>query len=177
MPLNFVRVAIAVVVTAPQDFIDRYLSEVYPGLGRRLAEQVNEYVHAHALGYYPALDFFESHPGLDPASLAMARHVATIIGDYVADEVVRRLRAPFSNVSVERVQSLAFTMPRVRCSQPDALKALCAHYSPNRVKLEVITSTIVKGDPPGMEQAARQKTLRWLKSRFDNVEITGSRRL
>jgi hypothetical protein len=177
MPLNFVRVAIAMVVTAPQEFIENYLAEIYPSLGPSLAGQVNEYVLAHALGYYPALDYFETHAGPDPNLLAMNRHVASIIADYVADEVARRLRAPFSNVTVERVQSLAFTMPRVRLSQPNALEALCQHYSPNRVKLDVVTSTIVKGDPPGLEQAARQKALRWLRSRFDAVEITGSRRL
>ncbi len=175
--IEIMRVSLTLTVDITMEQLQQEMGELVTAIGPNLARQVDAYVKKESLGYYPPLDFFSSQAGIDPNLLSASEHVASMVCDLVRYKMKTRLREPFSNTRFEKFQSLAYSMPRVLPSDPDAINKLARHYSPNRVRVILSTSSIEKagGNRQGYEKLVVHKAYRWLEDKFDAVEISDAR--
>jgi hypothetical protein len=176
--LGLVPVALTIQVVMAPERLEAQLNTAERSLGRTLAERVDAIVRVEKIGYYPALDFFEDHPGMDPDLIGMVKSLAAQIRKRVKRDVLTHLWPVFSSVQVERATSLAFTLPRVTPAQPDALARLAQHYFPNAVRLELVLTTLDKQHRlEEVEQFSSSKVVRNLRDAFESVNVTATRRL
>ena len=176
--LGFVPVALTLQVVMAPERLDALLNEAEKNVGRSLAECVDTIVRTEKHGYYPALDFFEGHAGMQPELLVMVKTLAAQIRKRVKRDVQTHLWPVFSSVHIERATTLAFTMPRVTPAQPDALAKLAQHYFPNAVRLELVLTTLDKQHRlDEAEKFSSQKVMRNLRDVFDSITVTTTRRL
>jgi len=176
--LRIVPVALTLQVVMAPERLEALLSAAERDLGRTLAERVDAIVRAQTLGYYPALDYFEDQPDMDPELIGTVKAVAAQIRKRVKREVQTLLWPVFSSVQIERATTLAFTLPRMTPAQPDALARLAQHYFPNAVRLELVLSTLDK--QRRLEEAEKfsaNKVMRNLRDAFETVTVTATRRL
>ena len=176
--LGFVPVALTIQLVMAPERLEAQLSSAERSLGRTLAERVDAIVRAEKLGYYPALDYFEDHPGMDPELIGTVEALAAQIRKRVKREVQTQLWPVFSSVQIERTTTLAFTLPRVTPAQPDALARLAQHYFPNAVRLELVLTTLDKQHRlDEAEKFSSSKVVRNLRDTFESVSVTATRRL
>ena len=176
--LGIVPVALTIQVVMAPERLEALLNTAERNLGRTLAERVDQIVRAERLGHYPALGFFEGHPGMDPELIGTAKALAAQIRKRVKREVQMHLWPVFSGVQIERATTLAFTLPRMTPAQPDALTRLAQHYFPNAVRLELVLSMLDK--QRHLEEAEKfssHKVMRNLRDVFDSVRVTATRRM
>ncbi|MGM0592921.1 MAG: hypothetical protein ACQETD_00155 [Pseudomonadota bacterium] len=174
--IEVVTVAANLTVTVPETVVEANVGYLPWVLGENLAGQVDPWVMEQGLGYYPALDFFRDQPeAADPALLQLIDEIATFCAAYARRELRRRLSRAFSSVQVEQVQCIAYTMPRVRPSRSGSPAALAAHYTPNRLKIELLLSSIQKGAFEGIETLTLNKLMRFGREPFEAFQINGSR--
>jgi hypothetical protein len=170
------KVALALKVKVAEELIEQHMPVSVEVIGRHLAEEVDAYTRREHLGYYPPLSYFEEYGGIDSEVLETARNVAWLAAQLVREEVRTRLRAVFSNLRIEAVQSTAFSMPGARPTQPNALTNLTRHVTPDEIRLDLIATLIQKREPgANLERFARNITHRWLVKSFDVVEVTSAR--
>ncbi len=176
--LGFVPVALTIQVVMAPERLEAQLSAAERSLGRTLAERVDAIVRAEKLGYYPALDFFEDHAGMDPELIATVKSLAAQIRKRVKRELQTHLWPVFSSVQIERATTLAFTLPHIKPAQPDALARLAQHYFPNAVRLELVLTTLDKQHRlDEAEKFSSSKVVRNLRDAFESVSVTATRRL
>ena len=176
--LGMVQVALSVQVVIAPERLGALLTESDLTLGRRLAERVDAIVRAERLGYYPALEFFESHAGLEAGSIDALKTLAAHIRKRVKRDVQTHLWPVFSSVQIERATSLAFTLLRLSPTQADALEKLAHHYFPNAVRLDLILGTLDKQHRLEVaEKFSANKVVRNLREVFEFVTVTATRRL
>lgn len=175
--VEIMRVSLTLTIDLSMDQLQQEMGELVTAIGPNLARQVEAYVRKEKLGYYPALDFFNDRVGIDPNLLSASEHIASMVCDLVRYKMKIQLREPFSNTQFEKFQSLAYSMPRVLPSDPDATDKLTRHYSPNRVRVTLSTSSIEKSgsNKEGYQKLVVHKAYRWLEDKFDAVEISDAR--
>ena len=80
----------------------------------------------------------------------------------------------------QTIQTLAFSLPKVRPNQIDAVEQLAKHYTPDSVKIELIL-TMMRRDSEAednrAEPYARKMIFRWLEAEFESLEVTSSKAL
>lgn len=173
MALSFIKLAINFRVRLTEDSMQRHLSASPAVVGEELASQISRYANDHQLGYYPAIDFFLHNGGVEKDLLDAAGNISWLITNLVREEVRSRLRAVFSTIKFESLLTQAYTMPTVRPGQQNAYQRLTDHYTPNQVKVSLVVSILRKEQYlHNIESTARQQVCRWLKARFDELEIT-----
>jgi len=176
--LGIVPVALTLQVVIAPERLDALTNEAEKNIGRLLAASVDSIVRSEKHGYYPALDFFEGHAGMQPELLVMAKTLAAQIRKRVKRDVQTHLWPVFSSVHIERATTLAFTLPRVTPSQPDALAKLAQHFFPNAVRLELVLSTLDKQHRlEDVEKFSSDKAVRNLRDAFESVHVSATRRL
>jgi hypothetical protein len=176
--LGVVPVALTLQVTMASARLEALLNSTEKNLGRTLAERVDKIVRAEKLGYYPALNYFEDHPDIDPELIGAVKSLAAQIRKRVKREIQTHLWPVFSSVQFERATTLAFTLPRVTPVQADALVKLAQHYFPNAVRLELVLSTLDKQHR--LEEAEAfsvDKVVLNLRDVFESVNVTATRRV
>ena len=173
MALNFIQLAVNFKVRLGEEAMQRHMSASPYVVGEELASQISQYASENELGYYPAIDFFMQNGGIEQDLLDAAGNISWLITNLVREEVRIRLRSVFSNIKFESLQTQAFTMPGVRPGQNNAHHLLVDHYTPDQVKVNII-ATMVRKQQSTIEatQMARHQICRWLKSRFESLEIT-----
>jgi hypothetical protein len=170
------KVALALKVKIGEDVIEQHIPVSVEVIGTQLSEEVDAYARRERLGYYPPLSFFEEYGGIDAELLETARNVAWLAAQLAREEVRTRLRTVFSNIRIEAVQSVAFSMPTTRPSQPNALINLTRHCTPDEIRLDLVATLIQKREAgEGLERFARNVVHRWLSKSFDAVEVTSAR--
>lgn len=176
MSLHLNQAALTLEVQLPEQIFARHLPASPYVVGTALAEQVLDYAQRERLGYFPALDFFRELAGaVDGELLEAADHIAWFACTQARGEVQRKLRPVFSSLSVQSIQSLAFTMPGVRPSQPNARRDLARHYTPDSAKLVLLVSAFQKtAQEEAMAKWASHLAYRWLKDSFARVEVTSA---
>ena len=173
MSLNFIKLAINFKVQLSEDSMQRHMSASPYVVGEELANQISDYAKQNELGYYPAIDFFLHNGGIEKDLLDAAGNISWLVTNLVREEVRIRLRPVFSTIKFESLQTQAYTMPGVRPGQNNAYQLLIDHYTPDQVKVNIIASMVQKKQNlHEAEQMARHQICRWLKSRFDALEIT-----
>jgi hypothetical protein len=177
--VHIVRVAASALLKVPEQALEQRLVASPVIVGEELARQVDAYVREHKLGYFPALDYFvRTDAAIEPDVMEALQGVAWFVTNVVRHDVVRRLRGAFSHVALKDVRLVAFTMPGVRPSSPNALHELTQHYTPDRAKVSLEVSTIEKRpNIEGIERLAGSKIVRWLEGHFEHVEITSTQAL
>ena len=147
-------------------------------IGHELAEQVDDYVRRHQLGYYPALDYFSEHGDLDPDLIDAAESMSWLLCRLVRNEFQSKLRHVFSSVKFQTVQTIAYTMPAVRYGKSNALHDLANHYTPLGVKLDIVVSMISKRESTeSVEEFIENALHHWLKDSFESIEVNNVLRL
>lgn len=158
----------------------RHLPRSVEVIGKTLASIAEEYERENKTGYYPALDFFKTLDSVDPNIVASAEQVAWLVAKLAREAIQKKLRPIFSSVHFKSIQTLAFSLPRVRPNEKDAVEKLAEHYTPNRVKVELVV-TMMRRDSEAednrAEPYARKMIFRWLSSEFASVEVSSSKAL
>lgn len=176
--LGIVPVALTLQIVMAAERLSALLNEAEKNIGRSLAERVDTIVRNEKYGYYPALDFFEGHAGMEPELLVQVKTLAAQIRKRVKRDVQTQLWPVFSSVHIERATTLAFTLPRMTPAQPDALARLAQHYFPNAVRLELVLTTLDKQHRlDEAEKFSSDKVVRNLRDVFESVSVTATRRL
>jgi hypothetical protein len=175
--LGIVQVALRVQVEIAPDRLRAVLSEADRRVGHDLAENVERIVRAEGLGYYPAIEYFEGHPGMDVALMDLVKDVAAQVRKRVKREVQTHLWPVFSSLQIEQAESLAFTLPRISFSAKDASEKLAEHLFPNRVRLNLLLGTLDKhARLEEAESITSTKVVRNLRDVFVSVEVSAVRR-
>ena len=176
MPLHIHRLNLSLRIEIADEVIALHSVASPEIVGGELAAAVSEYVRNTGLGYYPALDFFRhlagSETAIDAELLDAAEGLAWLCCNLAREEIQRKLRAVFSTMSLESIQSQAFSMPTIRPGQENALWHLARHYSPNFVKLDIVVTMIQKVPADErLEGFARQLVQGCLKGSFKALEL------
>lgn len=174
--IHITRVTVTALLKIPESVLEAHLVASPTVVGEELARQVLDYAQRAKLGYFPALEYFENvDDAIEADLLDTVRGISWFVGNLVRRELQQRLRAAFSNVHVQDVHLVAFTMPGVRPSDPNALHHLTLHFTPDRVKVVMELSSVEKRPHmEGVEKLAVHKVHRWLDEHFEEVEITSA---
>ena len=178
--MRFDRVLLTLKVRLKEAELLRYLPRSANVIGKTLAAIADEYERKNKTAYYPALEFFKTLDGIDPNIVESAEQVAWLVAKLARESIQKKLRPIFSSVHFESVQTLAFSLPRVRPNHPDAIVMLAQHYTPDTVKVELVVTMMRRdseADDNRAEPYARKMIFRWLSSEFDSVEVTSSKAL
>lgn len=177
--LHFSRIAVSLQVRLPATTIEEHAVASPYVVGEQLAQEVTQHVQRERLGYYPALDYFRNVPDVDPELLNAVESLSWLVCGLVRDEIRARLRAVFSNLRFESMQTLANTLPAIRPGQPNALHELAQHYTPDQVRLNLVATSLRRQDnDPGKAVAMGEHLIRrWLKDRFSQLDINDIRYL
>lgn len=178
MGLHLARISLSLVARLPESVYERYLAASPYVVGEQLVEQITGYTRTHQLGYYPALDYFQQQGGLDPDLLDAAEQIAWFSANIVREEIQRKLRPVFSTVTFQGQQNIAFTMPAIRPHQPNAYNALLEHYTPDRIKANIVVSSFQKQEQgEALVKWTANTCYRWLKESFDTFEVSNAQRV
>lgn len=173
MSLNFTRVAVSLQVSVPEAALERHLAASPRIVAENLAEQVMRYEREHQLGYYPAIDFFQQHGGVESELIDALENISWVLTSMVRNEIRLRLRPVFSQLKIESLKTLAFTMPTVRPSQQNDHMRLIEHFSATSVKANLIATLLQKiVDNESAEKMTKSMCYRWLKEHFSHVDVT-----
>lgn len=175
-PLSIAQLDCRVELTVPSPAVELHTGYQPAALGQSLARQVDAYVRAHALGYYPALDYFRDQPtAVDPALLLLLDEVAAFCAAYARRELRRRLTGAFSSLRFGHIQALAYALPHARPNRPDALRALAAHLNPSRLRFDLLLGVVHKGGTEGLEEEAAGRFTHWVREPFEGFAVLSCR--
>ena len=176
--MRFDKVLIIIDVQLKAETLQQYLPCSANIIGRTLADIADEYQKKNKTGYYPAIDFFKTLDTVDPDLIASAEQVSWLVSKLARETVQSKLRPIFSSVTLQSIQTLAFSLPKVRPNKTDAVEQLSKHYTPDTVKMELVLTMMRRDsevDDDRAEPYARKMMFRWLESAFEIVTITSSR--
>lgn len=170
--LHVSKIHITLVVKVAHEVLAQHLPSSPAVVGEMLTTQIVEHVNQSRLGYFPALDYFQQQGGVDAELIEAAQTIGWFAARYAREEIQRRLRPFFSSLSFQSVHTQAFSMPAVRASQINAWQILCAHYTPDTVKIDIIAAVLKKqSNPQGLANWARQLCVRNLGDVFESFEV------
>ena len=178
--MRFDKVLIIIDVQLKAETLQQYLPCSANIIGRTLADIADEYEKKNKTGYYPAIDFFKTLDTVDPDLITSAEQVSWLVSKLAREIVQSKLRPIFSSVTLQSIQTLAFSLPKVRPNKTDAVEQLSKHYTPDTVKMELVLTMMRRDsevDDDRAEPYARKMMFRWLESAFELVTITSSRAL
>lgn len=176
--LLITRVAATALVRVADEVIEPNTGFSAATVGRHLAQQVDEYVHGHGLGYYPPPDYFLAQgSAVDRALLTLVDELAAYCAAYSRRELRRRLSRAFSTIQIAHISATSYTMPRVRVRQKDRLEQLARHYAPNELRVELQLGSIEKEHHEGIEVLAQQRLQRWAGPAFETLDVLACQRL
>lgn len=173
MPLSFTSVALSLQVSVPETALERHLAASPRVVAEHLAEQVIAYEQAHNLGYFPAIEFFQQHGGIEPELFDALENISWVLTSMVRNEIRLRLRPVFSQLKIESIKTVAFTMPTVRPGQANAKPNLITHFSATTVKANIIATLLQKiVDTKAAARMAEGMCYRWLQEHVSAINVT-----
>lgn len=178
--MRFDKVLVIIDVQLKPDSLQQYLPCSANIIGKTLASIADEYSAENKTGYYPAIDFFKTLDTVDPDLITSAEQVSWLVSKLARETIQLKLRPIFSSVQFQSIQTLAFSLPKVRPNNTDAIELLAEHYTPDTVKIELVL-TMMRRDSEAednrAEPYARKMMFRWLESEFEFVNIASSKAL
>jgi len=178
--MRFDKVLVTIDVQLKASDLQPYLPCSADIIGQTLADIAEEYARENKTGYFPAIDFFKTQDNVDPDLIASAEQLAWLVSKLAREIIQSKLRPIFSSVHFQSIQTLAFSMPRVRPGQGGAKQQLAKHYTLDKVKIELVL-TMMRRDSEAQdnraEPYARKMMFRWLESAFESIEVTSSKAL
>ena len=178
--MRFDKVLVSVEVKLKAEALKQYLPCSADVIGQTLAAIADEYEKENKTGYYPAIEFFKTLDNVDPDLIASAEQVAWLVSKLARETIQSKLRPIFSSVHFQSIQTMAFSLPKIRPNQADAIDRLAEHYTPDAVKIELVL-TMMRRDSEAedgrAEPYARKMVFRWLEAEFESIEVTNSKAL
>lgn len=178
--MRFDKVLLIIDVQLKAEQLQQYLPCSVDIIGQTLAQIAIEYEKENKAGYFPAIDFFKTRNDVEPDLIASAEQVAWLVSKLARETIQLKLRPIFSSVNFQSIQTLAFSLPKVRPNNKDVLQKLANHYTPNSVKIELVV-TMMRRDSEAVddraEPYARKMMFRWLGSEFEMIEVKNSKAL
>jgi len=178
--MRFDKVLLILNVQLKPESLQQYLPCSANIIGQTLAEIADEYEKQNKTGYYPAMDFFKTRETVDPGLIASAEQVSWLVSKLARETIQSKLRPIFSSVQFQSIQTLAFSLPKVRPNKADVIEQLAKHYTPDTVKIELVV-TMMRRDSEAednrAEPYARKMMFRWLDAEFESIEVTNSKAL
>jgi len=176
--LQIIKVELGVKLAVPIATLQKHLPAPIDKLGGQIASEVDKRVVQQSLGYYPAIDYFIEQEDFPGYLLDAVKEVSELTVDIVTSTIRELLVPIFSNVQVNNIQCLAFSMPSARPGKPNASQDLAKHFTPNAVKFELVVSILQKDkSSKGLEKYADNTVYRWLSEVFEGVEVFSARLL
>jgi hypothetical protein len=178
--MRFDKVLIIIDVQLKAETLQQYLPCSANIIGKTLADIADEYQKENKTGYFPAIDFFKTLDTVDPDLITSAEQVSWLVSKLARETVQSKLRPIFSSVTLQSIQTLAFSLPKVRPNKADAVEQLSKHYTPDTVKMELVLTMMRRDsevDDDRAEPYARKMMFRWLEAEFELVTIASSRAL
>jgi len=178
--MRFEKILVIVALQLKAENLQQYLPCSVNIIGQTLAEIAVEYEQENKTGYYPAVDFFKTRDNVDPDLITSAEQVAWLVAKLARETIQTQLRPIFSSVQFQSIQTTAFALPKIRPNQPDAIKQLAKHYTPDSVKVELVVTMMRReseAEDKRAEPYARKMMFRWLESAFKSIEVTSSKLL
>ena len=170
--LHITKIHITLQIKVPHELLERHLPSSAEVVGEALTEQVITAVKKHKLSYFPALEFLEKQGDLEQDLLDATETISWFACKFAREEVNKKLREFFSELSFQSVKCTSYAMPGVRANQINAWHELVEHYTPNTVKLDVIASLLKKEQHlKGIENWSKQLFRRNLEDSFDEFEV------
>jgi len=178
--MRFDKVLIIVDMQLKAEGLQQYLPCSAGIIGQTLAEIASEYEKENKTGYYPAIEFFKKQDNVDPDLIASAEQIAWLVSKLARETIQSKLRPIFSSVQFQSIQTLAFSLPKVRPNKKDAFEQLANHYTPDSVKVELILTMMRRDSEAEDDRAepyARKMMFRWLEPEFETIVVTNSKAL
>lgn len=178
--MRFDKVLMTIDVQLKAESLQQYLPCSASIIGQTLAQIAAEYAKENKTGYYPAIDYFKMLDHVDPDLITSAEQVAWLVSKLARETIESKLRPIFSSVQFQSIQTLAFSLPKTRPNQSDAVAQLVEHYTPDSVKVELILSMMRRdseAEDNRAEPYARKMMFRWLQSEFESIKVTNSKAL
>jgi hypothetical protein len=176
--MRFDKVLLILNVQLKAEILQQYLPCSASIIGQTLANIADEYEKENRIGYYPAMDFFKKLDSVDPDLITSAEQVSWLVSKLARETIQSKLRPIFSSVQFQSIQTMAFSLPKVRPNRTDALEHLAKHYTPDSVKIELIVTMMRRDSEAEDDRAvpyARKMMFRWLEAEFETIEITNSK--
>jgi len=174
--LQVIRVELGVKLAVPVSTLQKHLPAPIDKLGGQVANEVDKHVTSQDLGYYPAIEYFVERDSFPTYLLDAMQEVSTLTIDIVSRTIKDTLVPIFSQVQMNNIQCLAFSLPSVRPGKPNAMRDLATHFTPNAVKFELVVSVLQKQKTvEGFEKYADNTVYRWLSEVFEDVQIFSAR--
>ena len=176
MPLHFTTVILSLKVELAENDLERHLAASPSVVASEVVEQVKQYERDHALGYFPAFEFFEHNGGIEPDLIDAMRNISWVATNMARNEIQIKLRPVFSKMRFDSVQLFAHTLPSVRVNDESMTKKLLEHFSLMKVKA-VLNATLLQkiSDKKAAEALAKSLAFQRLKESFASVEINSSK--
>jgi hypothetical protein len=174
--ISIARVVLSLSLRLSEGLLNQHLVSSPKVLGRQLADQIDDHVRTHDLGYYPPLEYFVRHAALDADLLKVEEETGWMVCRFARELLNQHLRPAFSSIEIRHIQPVAFTMPRVRPRETDAITRLAAHFTPNVVKVTLVVSSIERRvQAEAVEKMAQRKIWRWLQDHFDGIDVVSAK--
>ena len=178
--MRFDKILVSINVQLRSVDLQQYLPCSADIIGKTLAQIAQEYEQDNKTGYFPAIDFFKTQDNVDPDLITSAEQVSWLVSKLARETIQKKLRPIFSSVQFQSIQTLAFSLPKVRPNKKDAIEQLAKHYTPDTVKIELLLSMMRREsdvEDGRAESYARKMMFRWLESAFESIEVTNSKAL
>jgi len=178
--MRFDKVLVSVTVQLKAEALKQYLPCSADIIGQTLAAIADEYEKKNRTGYYPAIEFFKTLDNVDQDLIASAEQVAWLVSKLARETIQSKLRPIFSSVQFQSIQTTAFSLPKIRPNQADAVDRLAEHYTPDAVKIELVLTMMrrdIEAEDGRAEPYARKMMFRWLEAEFESIEVTNSKSL
>ncbi len=112
--MRFDKILVSINVRLKAEDLQKYLPCSADIIGKTLAQIAQEYEQENKTGYYPAIDFFKTQDNVDPDLITSAEQVAWLVSKLARETIQIKLRPIFSSVHFQSIQTLAFSLPKVR---------------------------------------------------------------
>lgn len=176
--VEIVTVAVSVTVAVPQTEVEQHTGCLPWAIGDNMAGAVDEWVAENSLGYYPAIDYFRILPQvMEPELLETVAEIISFCIGYTRRELQHCLATIFAQVEIERIQPIAYTMPRVRPGVSGAPDMLAQHYRPNILKVDLLLDAIQTDMFNALEEQALNRLFKAGRGLFESFRINAARRL
>jgi hypothetical protein len=178
--MRFDKVLVSVEAQLKPEQLREYLPCSADIIGQTLASIAVDYEKKHATGYYPAIEFFKTLDDVDPDLIASAEQVAWLVSKLARETMQSKLRPIFSSVHFQSIQTMAFSLPKIRPNKVDTIERLAEHYTPDTVKIELVLTMMRRdseADDGRAEPYARKMMFRWLEAEFEKVIVTNSKHI
>ena len=112
--MRFDKILVSINVRLKAEDLQKYLPCSADIIGKTLAQIAQEYEQENKTAYYPAIDFFKTQDNVDPDLITSAEQVAWLVSKLARETIQIKLRPIFSSVQFQSIQTLAFSLPKVR---------------------------------------------------------------